>query len=211
MNILSGYEIQRICGRHLFGRRLVKRYENHVATDEVHEVQMGDIWNGRRLNELQEEMGIMWEDVIQHINDQGVLPSDLIRIHISHRDLKNGGIKIPLQQMHELTPEATMERISKVMQSYENLMMDDVVEISVGIIRLPRGQARHQHLSLSNDSLKKNNSLVVVDNTDTYCVFRGSLFYVEGGMSTKRVCYLENSGEDCTILVSQYKEKKLRS
>ena len=132
MNILSGYEVQRIYGRHLFGRRLVRRYENNVATDEVYEVQVvGDVWNGRRLNELQDEMGKMWEDVIQHIHDQGVLPSDLIRIHISHRDLKNGDIKIPLQQMHELTPEAIMERISKVMQSYENLMMDDVVEISV--------------------------------------------------------------------------------
>ena len=97
------YEIQRIYGRHLFGRRLVRRYGNNVATDEVYEVRViGDAWNGRRMNELQEELGRMWTDLIQHIRDQGVFQSDLVRIHIYHRDLKNGDIKVPLQRLHEL-------------------------------------------------------------------------------------------------------------
>ena len=167
------YEIRRIYGRHLFGRRLVRRYGNNIATDEVYEVRVvGDRWNGRRMNELQDEMRQMWTNVIQHVRDQGVFLSDLVRIHISHRSLKNGDIKIPLQHIHELSPEGIMVRIEQVMQSYENLMMDDVLEMSVGIIRLPRGQGRHNLLSFTKDELKKKQSLALVNNSDTLCLPR---------------------------------------
>ena len=114
----------------------------------------------------------MWRDVLQHVQREGVVPSDLIRIHISHQDLKNGDIKVPLQRISQITPDAIMERISTVMQSYHNLMMDDVIELSVGIIRLPRGRAKHNLLSISNNSLKDKRSIVVIDNTDSLCLSR---------------------------------------
>ena len=159
MNGAEQYDITRIYGRHLFGRRLVRRYGNNIATDEVYQVRViGNPWNGRQINELQEEMRRMWMDLIRHVGDQGVFQTDLVRIHISHRDLKNGDIKVPLQRLSELTPESIMVRIEKVMQSYENLMMDDVLDISVGVVRLPRGHGRYQHLNLTNTKLKNKQS-----------------------------------------------------
>ena len=155
MAVISVYEIQRRYGRHIFGRRLVRRYGNNIATDEVYNVAvLRDTWNGRPLTHLNDEMSHMWRDVLQHVQRAGVVPSDLIRIHISHQDLKNGYIKVPLQRISIITPDAIMERISAVMQSYHNLMMDDIIEISVGIIRLPRGRARHNLLNVTNNSLK---------------------------------------------------------
>ena len=176
----SVYEIQRIYGRHIFGRRLVRRYGNNIATDEVYNVAvLRDTWNGRPLTHINDEMSQMWRDVLQHVQREGVVPSDLIRIHISHQDLKNGDIKVPLQRISQITPDAIMERISTVMQSYHNLMMDDVIEISVGMIRLPRGRARHNLLSVTNNSLKHKKSIVVIDNTDSLCLPR-SLVVCEG-------------------------------
>ena len=131
-----------------------------------------DTWNGQRLNDLNEEMTDMWREVIDHIKADGVLGTDLCRIHIGHRNLGKGDIKVPLQRFRDLSPATIIDRIDRVMQSHYNLKIDDVLEISVGIIRFPRTRGRHNHLSVSNESLKNKTSLVVIDNDDSKCLPR---------------------------------------
>ena len=137
------YQIQRMHGRHFFGRRLLRQYANGTATDEVYDVSfVNDEWNNMRLNEMHGEMSDMWTDVIATMRREG---ADLVRIHISHSDLSKGDIKVPVQSIEKITPEGIMERIEKVMQSNHDLTIDGVLEISVGIIKLPKAQGRHQH------------------------------------------------------------------
>ena len=66
----------------------------------------------------------------------------MIRIHISHQDLTKGDIKIPLQRIEDISPESIMEHIAKVVKSNENLKVDGLTEMSVGIIKLPKAQAQ---------------------------------------------------------------------
>ena len=101
-------------------------------------------------------------DVLDHVRTDGMLDSDLIRIHIGHSDLEHGEVKIPLQQVKDLTPDVIMERIAKIMQSYKKMIMEGITEISVGVIKLPRGEGRYQQLS--EQDLKKKKGLVVIDN-----------------------------------------------
>ena len=167
------YDIERIIGRHFFGRRLLRRYANGRATDAVYEVSLiRDDWNGRVLTDLQEELHGLWKRVIDHVIQEGARPRDLIRIHIGHRDLRHGEIRIPLQRIANLTSEAIMERIEKVMQSNKDLLIDDITEISVGVITTPDGEGRMIILSTNDNELKKKRSLVVINNDDDLCLPR---------------------------------------
>ena len=161
------YQIQRIIGHHFFGRKLLRQYANEMATDEVGVAFINDDWNSVQLGELNREMMGMWTDVIESMHQEGV---EMIRIHISHQDLTMGDIKIPLQRIEDISPESIMERIAKVVQSNENLKVDGLTEMSVGINKLSKAQGRHQHLSVTNESLKLKRCLVVIENDDTLCL-----------------------------------------
>ena len=133
------YEIEVAHGRHVFGRRLLRRFGEH-ARDVVYDVSIvRDNWQGSRLINLTAEMTQMWRDVLDTVREDGVDDMDQIRIHISHRRLRRGDIKIPLQRFRDITPEGIMEIISNILQSFDHLLADDMLEISVGIIKIPHG------------------------------------------------------------------------
>ena len=86
-----------------------------MAQDTVYSVSITrEEWRDRPLLEMQEEMRDMWSDVLRSVRNEDVLPLDLIRIHISHRDLSKGDIIVPLQPISTLTVDAIMDRISTV-------------------------------------------------------------------------------------------------
>ena len=112
------YQIQRIIGRHFFGRRQLRQYANGLATDKVYDVVMfSDEWNG--MHQICRELMGMWNDVIESMRQEG---ADMIRIHISHEDLTKGDIKNPLQRIEDITPEGIMESMATVTQSNEGII-----------------------------------------------------------------------------------------
>ena len=158
-------------GRHIFGRRLMRRYGNDLATDEVYDVAIvRNDWNGVTLDNLNQELTGMWQDVVLRVTNDGARPRDLIRIRIGHQDLQHDEIKIPLQRINKLTPEGIMQRIATVMQSHRQMMVDGVADISVGVIRLPHGEARQIITSLNY--LSKKRSLTFINNEDDMCLPR---------------------------------------
>lgn len=166
------YKIQEEPNKRIFGKKLMKKYNGKLATDTVYSVSItSPEWQGRPLLNLQEEMRGMWTDVLRTVRADDVLPTDLIRIHISHRDLTKGDITIPLQQVGAITVDGIMDRISTVLQSYAQLKADDVLEISVGIIRFPRGESRLNLLSIERDLCKKK-SVTMIENDDSLCLSR---------------------------------------
>lgn len=168
----KSYTLEEEPGRHIFGKKLMKRYNGQLAQDTVYSVSIArDDWRDRPLMDLDAEMRLMWADVLRAIRRDNVLPSDLIRIHISHRDLPKGDIIVPLQRMATITVDSIMDRISTVMQSFATLKANDRMEISVGIIRFPRGEGRFQMLNLEEDLCKKK-SVTIIDNSDGKCLSR---------------------------------------
>lgn len=158
--------------RHIFGKKLKRKYGNGLATDTVYSVSIIDpAWLNQPFIDVQSEMTSMWEDVLRMVQNQGVLPTDLIRIHLSHIDLPKGDIKIPLQKFGNLTAQAIMDRIAMVLQSYASLKVDDDLEISIGVIKFPRGEGRVCITNVNTD-LKRKTSLTVINNDDGLCLVR---------------------------------------
>ena len=71
----------------------------------------------------------LWQGVVDHATDECASPIDLIRIHISHRDLRFGDIKIPVRRISDVTPDAISERISDIAQSHRQLFIEDIEEM----------------------------------------------------------------------------------
>ena len=59
----------------------------------------------------------------------------------------------------------------RFLQSYATLKADDQLEISIGIIRFPRGEGRLQMLNLEKDFCRKQ-SVTQIDNSDGKCLAR---------------------------------------
>ena len=155
----KGYRIEEQSHRRIFGKKLMRRYNGKMAQDTVYTVSITrPEWRESPMLEMESEMREMWADVLSTIRSDNVLPSDLIRIHIAHRDLPKGDIIIYLQQVSTITVDSIMDRIATVLQSYVTLKADDQLEISVGIIRFPRGRGQLKMLNIENDLCKKNQS-----------------------------------------------------
>ena len=56
--VIPPYDMNKLIGRHIFGRRLLRQHNGTTATDEVYEVRfVNDLWDGRRLADLYDELG----------------------------------------------------------------------------------------------------------------------------------------------------------
>ena len=94
-----------------------------------------------------------------------------------------------------------MTRIAAVMQSYDQLDIDDILDISVGLIKFPRGEGRTKILNIDLLNETKNRSLTYVYNDDHTCLARAlvlsrGLINFKGNKITRqkwRVMYDENS------------------
>ena len=165
------YRINQVPGRHIFGKRLMSRYKGGLATDTVYDVSINrGSCRGRLLSSLSRELSEMWARVLSAVRDDGAISNDLIRIHLSHRDLTKGDIKIPLQKVGDITPEDIMNRIATVLQSYDHLMAENILEISVGVIKFPRGNRGQAIINTQN--LGEKRSLTLIENSDEKCLAR---------------------------------------
>jgi hypothetical protein len=168
------YDINRVHDRPLFARRRLTEFRGGVAREEVYEVNVGDAWDGRRILDLGDELHHMWADLLLHIQNQGVAPDDRIRIHIKHGALNLGAIRVKLRRFDEMNPQAIMDRVAEVLNSHQEIVIDESLEILIGIIRIPRGEGRTQvsRLSGKNNSLTTKRSVVEIKNNDNLCMAR---------------------------------------
>ena len=99
--------------------------------------------------------------------------NDLGRVVIQHDALHNP-IVVPLRPWDELNANTVMETIEKVLNSHEDLPIDDSFDITVGLIDLPKGGARRQITRLEGEgnSIEKKKSIVTIVNNDQLCMAR---------------------------------------
>jgi hypothetical protein len=158
--------------RSIFGRRVSRRYR-HAAMDFSYEVifQQEQWGVGQRLVDLNDEMESIWTDLIEHVLQAGAQVDDLMRIHIGHDVLTHGDIIISLRKISDMTPEAIWAAMSKILQSYQNLLFDESLKITVGVIRLPRGSGRSKMIN-REQSISNKTSVVKILNQDNMCMAR---------------------------------------
>jgi hypothetical protein len=113
----------------------------------------------------------LFEEFLDKVAAQCVHDRDLIRVHISHRDvIQNGDITVSLRPFAEMTADAVSIALSVFLQSNEALQFDEEFEIAAGVINIPRVSGRPrkriQHLN------GPDNSLVMKKSTDNLCLAR---------------------------------------
>ena len=173
--VAPSYELVEAHGRHIFGRQLMRRYEGTTATDQVFHVRFAnDGWQGRRLVDLYDELNSLWKDLLRDLRDNQTVDTNLVRLHISHRGLLKGDIKVSLRPLSQMTPEAIGSRIEEVLQSNQDLPFDASFAVTVGVIHLPRGGGRTKVMRLHGigNSIHKKKSMVEISNDDNLCLAR---------------------------------------
>ena len=154
----------------LIGRRLLRQCNSTAATDEVYEIRfVNDLWGGRRLAELYDKL---WKYLLQQLADEGERDTDLVRIHIGHRALDKGDIKVSLRPLKQMTPDAIGSRIEEVIQIHQDVPFDETFSVIVGVIHLPRGAGRTKVTSLHgpDNSVRRKCSMVQIINDDNLCL-----------------------------------------
>ena len=72
---------------------------------------------------MRDELHQMFDAVLDRARE-GLTPNDLARVIIRHQGL-HSAVVVPLQQADQLDADKVMNMIENVLQSEENLVMDD--------------------------------------------------------------------------------------
>ena len=76
-------------------------------------------------------------------------------------------IVVPLQHCDQLDPYK-LDTIKKVFNSHQKLSVDESIDIAVGTVELPKGEARNRIIKIKGDNnvLKLKKSIVTIENDD---------------------------------------------
>ena len=90
-----------------------------------------------------------------------------------HEDLHDP-IVVPLQPWDQLNADVVMETLEKVLNSNQNLAVDESFDISVGTVDLPKGGARRRITKTKGkkNSIDLKTSIVSIRNDDQLCMAR---------------------------------------
>ena len=114
----------------------------------------------------------MFEDILDQARGD-LAGNDLGRVVIHHDGLQDP-IVVPLQPWDRLNVDVVMGNMKKVLNSRQELAVNDSFEITVGKIDLPKGGARRPITRLEGDknSIQIKKSLVTIENNDQLCMAR---------------------------------------
>jgi hypothetical protein len=141
-----------------------RTYAKKAAVDRRYEIKIDDQYNGQRLQDVRAGLHQMFENVLEEARGN-LAGNDLGRVVIHHQ-LLHDPIIVPLQPLDQLDANKIMEIIEKVLNSNQNLSIDESFYISIGTIDLPKGGARRRITKLKgkNNSLKLKTSIVTIEN-----------------------------------------------
>ena len=145
-------------------------------TDTVqrsYRVKFNKSHRGKLLRDMNKQLLSMFTDVLKKVSLR-LHPNDLIRIVIDHPDV-NGVIVVSLRKLHELDAQTIVNVIQNVLNSHEELRMDQAMTIDIATTQIPRGgygRLRITSLDGANNSVYRKRSLVQIINNDQLCMAR---------------------------------------
>ena len=152
-----------------------RTYAKNAAVDTTFQVKVNDRYRGQRLRDIRRGLHGMFEDILQEARGD-LAGNDLGRVVIHHDGLHDP-IVVPLRPWDRLNVDVVMEYIEKVLNSHQELSVNDSFDITIGTIDLPKGGGkgnRRPFTSLQGDknSIQIKTSLVTIDNNDQLCMAR---------------------------------------
>ena len=132
----------------------------------TYKIKFNDQWKGDKLADISDKLHDMFDDVLNQARGND---ADLGRVVIHHSSL-NDPIVVPLQPWENLDGGTMMDHITKVLNSNEDLDVDESMMVTVGSIDIPKGGF---HLPISqltgpeNSLIRKKNPYFTSKTTIT--------------------------------------------
>ena len=125
---------------------------------------------GQNLSTLHNQLEDMFDDVIGKAREN-LNGKDFARVVIHHPKLDNN-IYVPLREIDNLSGHDVLEHFQNVMNSHQDLDMNDSFHVDVGTMELPKGGARLPITSLvgEDNSLARKRSIIQIKNSDNNCL-----------------------------------------
>ena len=147
-----------------------------MAIDKTYQVKVDEEHSGQRLEDIRDGLHRMFERVLEDARYE-LVGNDLGRVVIQH-DALHDPIIIPLQRWDQLNADVVLGTIEKVLNSNQNLTVDESMDISIGTVELPKGSGstnrRITKIKGKNNSLdlKKKSVVLTIENKDQLCMAR---------------------------------------
>ena len=151
-----------------------RTYAKNAAVDRNYQVKVDEYNHGERLEDIRDGLHQMFDHVLNEA--QGDLAgNDLGRVIIQHEGLHDP-IVIPLQPWDEINADVVMGTIEKLLNSNQNLSVDESFDITIGSMDLLKDSGgprrRITKLKGKNNSLQLKKSVITIENDDQLCMAR---------------------------------------
>ena len=143
-----------------------------MAIDRTYQVKINKKHHVEKLEDIRDGLHQMFKHVLQEARGD-LAGNDLGCVVIQHDGLHDP-IFVPLQPWDQLGSNKVMDTMEKVLNSHQNLAVDESMDIAVGIVDLPKEGARKKITKIKggNNSLKLKTSIVTIENGDQLCMAR---------------------------------------
>ncbi len=150
-----------------------RAYAKNAAVDRTYQVKVDEQHSGEKLKDIIGGLHRMFDDILDQARGD-LAGNDLGRVVIHHEGLQDP-IIVPLQPWDNLDADAVMGTIEKVLNSKQDLPVNESFEITIGSIDLPKGSGRRRQITRltgKDNSLYLKKSIVTIENDDNLCMAR---------------------------------------
>ena len=156
--------------RYKMRKKSERTYAKNAAVDRTYQVKVDDYHHGERLEDIRDGLHQMFDQVLNGARGD-LAGNDLGRVIIQHEGWHDP-IVIPLQPWDQLNADVVMRTIEKVLNSNQNLSVDERFGITIGSVDLPKGGARRRitKIKRKNNSLQLKKSIKTIENDDQLCM-----------------------------------------
>ena len=144
-----------------------RQFASRVATESTYKVRFHDEWRNRRLADVRDGLHAMFDAVLERARE-GLAPNDLARVVLRHEALHHP-VVIPLQEADRIDADVVMGQIENVLQSEEDLSINDSFEGNC-----PSRSHQNKQKRINNSKYKNYQIPFLTTHFSTFSLFQSS-------------------------------------
>ena len=137
-----------------------RTYAKNAAVAITYQVQINDRYRRQCLRDIRRGLHRIFEDILEEA--RGDLAGSDLRLQVINHDGLQDPIVVPLQLRDRLNVYVVMGQIEKVLNSHQELVMNESFEITIGTINLLKGSGKRRLKRVSRETrtrFRSNNRL----------------------------------------------------
>lgn len=125
----------------------------------------------RSLQNILRSLKLLFSSILRDITEY-MSKDDLVRLSVQSPEL-DFPITLPFRRLSQLTSETFLSEVERVLQSYEEFVLDESLDVDIIHVRLPSGGVgkRCKYIDLGR-MLKEKRGIIRINNSDDLCCAR---------------------------------------